>query len=364
MRSPRPFDFMHWAKGPLETAEYPLGGSGTRSPSPQEWPAPRSLDPRVASSLGDEGGMPDLRAAVAAQYGLTVNEVLISDGASLANYTALTALAGAGDRVMVETPAYPALAEIPRFHGATVLPWSRRAEDGWQPRLEDLGQALREGPLAAVVLTRLHNPTGADLPPSFLEELATLAERHDFVVLLDEVYLDFLPEATPGFRFSPRFVCTGSLTKVQGFGGLRVGWILGQREWLQPMHELSYYLSVNSSAPSQALAVGILAESDRWLQRALRLAAEGRAVFDEWMAARSDVSCVAPAGGLNAFVKLERIADPTSFVDQLLRDRGVAVADGGFFGAPGWMRISFSPPPAVLRAGLQHLGEALDEAGG
>jgi len=351
---------MHWAKGPLESAEYPLGGSGTRPPSAGEWAA--VLDAAVASSAGDEGGMPDLRAAIAATWDLPVEGVLVSNGASLANYTALTALAGRGDRVLVETPAYPALAEILRFHGARVVPWPRRPEEGWQPRMTELVDELERAPITGVVLTRLHNPSGADLAEPFLAELAGLADQHDFRVVMDEVYLEFLSRATPGFRFSPRFVSTGSLTKVQGFGGLRVGWILGDEATMRPLKELSYYLSVNSSAPSQALAVDILRDAGHWRDRARRLAAQGRAIFDEWIATRSDVTCVPPAGGLNAVLKLERVRDTATFARRLLARESVAVAAGEHFGLPGWIRVSFSPPPDVLREALRRLGRALDAA--
>jgi aspartate/methionine/tyrosine aminotransferase len=359
VRSPRPFELMHWAKRQLEPAPFPLGGSGTRSPGPEDDP-PRLREATGFSSLGDEGGLPTLRAAIARAYGVGEDHVLVSDGASLANYTALLALAGAGDRVLVESPTYSILSEIPRFHGVRVIPLTRREETGWQPELDDVRHAADEAPLAAVVLTRLHNPTGADLSDSFLRGLAALAEQHDFHVLLDEVYLAFLPDAVPGFRLSPRFLSTGSVTKVQGFGGLRVGWILGEPDALRPIHEVSYYLAVNASAPSQILGAAVLAENERWLARARRLAAEGRATFEEWMSGRDDVSWVPPSGGLNAFVRLERVEDTAAFTRRLRAEQGVAIPPGVMFGAPGGVRISFSAAPPVLREGLRRTGQALD----
>jgi aspartate/methionine/tyrosine aminotransferase len=244
-----------------------------------------------------------------------------------------------------------------------VVPWQRRPDDGWRPRLDDLHAALHQGPVAAVVLTRLHNPSGADLPPAFLRDLAELAETHDFRVLLDEVYLDFVPGAIPGFRFSSRFVSTGSLTKVQGFGGLRVGWILGDPETLHVLREVSYLLAVNASAPSQTLGTAVLAENERWLERARRLAAEGRAILGEWLGARDDVSWVPAAGGLNAFVRLREGIDTRLFARRLREERGVALAAGEMFGCPGWVRISCSAPADTLREALRRTGEALDAAG-
>lgn len=361
MRSPRPFELMHWAKLTLEDAPYPLGGSGTPSPGPEE--SPPTLPVAAGfSSQGDRGGLPGLRSAVARAYDTPEDHVLVSDGASLANYTALAALAGPGDRVLVETPTYSSLSGIPRFHGATVLPLPRSPEKAWQPALDDVRAAADSGPLSAVVLTRLHNPSGVDVSVSFLAGLAELAEQLDFHVLLDEVYLAFVPDAVPGFRYSARFLSSGSLTKVQGFGGLRVGWILGDPTVLRTLREVSYHLAVNASAPSQLLGAAVLAENDRWLARARSLAAEGRAVLEEWIAGRDDVSWIPPPGGWNAFLRLELVSDTASFARRLRAEHGVALAPGELFGVPGWVRISCSAPLPLLREALRRTGAALDVA--
>jgi aspartate/methionine/tyrosine aminotransferase len=207
------FEFMHWAKRALEPAPFPLGGSGTRSPAPGDVALPTDAAFPAFSSVGDEGGFPKLRLAIAEAHGTDPDHVLVSDGASLANFTAIRALSRPGRTVLVETPAYGALTTLPTLHGARVLPLPRHPDDGWLPRLDDVRAAAEAGDLDLVALSRLHNPSGADLPATFLDGLGALAEEHDFHVLLDEVYLAFV-DGTPGFRCSPRFVSTGSLTKV------------------------------------------------------------------------------------------------------------------------------------------------------
>lgn len=366
MRTPTPFEFMHWAKA-REGATWHLGTSGTPAPGPDAEAAFFAATPDLpagrSASTGDRFGYAALREAVARAYGAREDGVLVSDGTSLANYAALTAMAGPGDRVLVETPTYPVLAEIPRFHGAVVERLPRRAEDGWQPRLDDVRAALaRPGPpLRAVALTRLHNPTGADLDPAFLDGLAALAEANDFHVMLDEVYLDFV-DAEPGHRISPRFVTTGSLTKVYGFGGLRIGWVIGDPRVLRPVREFSFYLSVNASSPSQAAALRVLERREELRAGARRRAAAGLAVMDAWIASRADVSWVRPAGGLVGFVRVHRVADTRAFARRILETRGVAVAEGEFFGAPGHLRVGFGVDAPALLGGLERLGAALDEA--
>ena len=101
---------------------------------------------------------------------------------------------------------------------------------------------------------------------------------------------------------------------------------------------------MNASAPSQILGAGILRENERWLGRARRLAA------------RDDVSRVAPDGGLNSFVRPARVPDTAAFSAHLRDEHGVAAPPGEMFGAKGWLRLSVSAPVDVLREALRRTG--------
>jgi aspartate/methionine/tyrosine aminotransferase len=359
---------MHWAKERSERATYSLGSSGVMVPPESELArlvrgdGAEGGDP--FSSGGDFWGDPALKDAIAAAHGVDAECVLVSGGASLANYTALAALAGPGDRVLVERPSYPSLEEIPRFHGAAVNGFARRPDAGWQPSPSEIRELAKQpgDPVKAVVLTRLHNPSGVDVPAGFLDELAELAELFDFHVLFDEVYLEFVAGATPAHRISPRFVTTTSLTKVHGFGGLRVGWIVGAPDVIAPMKELSFYLAVNGASWSQAAALRVLKHRGSALARSREIAARGLSIVEAWMGGRDDVSWTRPDGGLSGFLELERVSDTRRFAANLFERESVAVAEGEFFEMPGWIRISWGIEEDRLHEALARLGRALDDA--
>lgn len=352
---------MHWAKNWVGKLPYCLGESGVRPPSSEEF----SLD-GVRAGTENYFGDPELRRAIARVHHTSIDQVLVSEGTSLANYTALSVLAGPQDRILVEFPTYPVLEEIPRFHGAEVQRIARDPAHGWQPQLEEISRLVETTGrrVAAIVLTRLHNPSGVELTSRFLSDLAALAEARDFVVLFDEVYLDFVPEALPAHRLSPRFVTTGSLTKAYGFGALRVGWVVGAQEWLRPMQELSFYLQVNGSYIAQAQGIRVLENRDSILARSRDIASRGRNIVEEWIRGRGDVDWIAPAGGVTAMIRLARIRSTAEFAAHLRETAGVNVAEGEYFGMPGWVRISFGVEESKLREGLRRIGLALDEAGG
>ena len=237
LRRPAPFRFMHWAKTTVGRYPYCLGSSGVPAPDPAEFP------PAPSEYAGpDYYGIASLKAAIASAHGVDEERVLVSGGTSL----------------LVEAPTYPVIDSIPAYHGVAVDRFERRPEDGWLPDVDELRRlatAPGREPVSAIVLTRLHNPSGADVPVDRIEAIAALAEEVDALVLWDEVYLDILPAATPAHRLSERFVSTGSLTKVYGFGGLRVGGVIGPPDVLEPMKELSFYLEVDTARPSQETGV-------------------------------------------------------------------------------------------------------------
>ncbi len=359
LREPAPFRFMHWAKSTVGCFPYCLGASGIPSPDPAEFaPAPS------AYSGPNYYGLQSLRAAVATAHGVAPERVLVSGGTSLANYTALTTLATPGARILVEDPTYPVLASIPDFHGATVEPFARRPEDGWLPDVDAIARQARGAvaPVAAIVLTRLHNPSGVDVRPATMAAFAALADELDCLVLWDEVFLDFLPDATPAHQLSDRFLSTGSLTKVYGFGGLRVGWVIGPPDLLRPMKELSLYLEVDGALPAQETGREVLAQRERFRRRAIDVSARGRAVVDEWLATRTDVDWIPPAGGISGFLHLQNVPDTAAFAERLRADHGVNVAEGEYFDQPGWVRICWGRSESLVRGALERVGAALDEA--
>jgi aspartate/methionine/tyrosine aminotransferase len=349
---------MHWAKTWVGQLPYCLGASGIKRPSPGELSQPAS--PPVSNYFGDA----ELRRAIARVHEVEVDQVLVSEGTSLANYTALTVLAGPQDRILIESPTYPVIEEIPRFHGVEVQRIARRPERGWQPDIEEI-RRLVAAPgrrVAAVVLTRLHNPSGTELQADFLSALAALAEARDFAVLLDEVYLDFLPGAKPGHHFSPRFLTTGSITKVYGCGGLRVGWVVGAKTYLRPIQEFSFYLQVDGSHASQAEGVRVLEQRDAILERSRAIAVRGHRIVEEWIRERPDVDWIPPAGGINGMIRFAHVPNTAAFAAHLRETAGVNIAEGEHFGMPGWARISFGAEEPVLREALRRIGLALDAA--
>lgn len=213
-------------------------------------------------------GFPVLREAIAEHqrrfYGLDVDpdgEVLVTTGATEALAATLLALLEPGDEVVTFTPHYDAygalIALAGGVHRTVLLRGSAFTVDH-----EELTAAVSDR-TRVILVNDPHNPTGSVLPPETRELIVRLAERHDAVIVTDEVYehLRFdgphVPIATlPGAR--ERTLTISSAGKTFSTTGWKIGWISGPRALITAVLAVKQFLTYVSGSPFQgAVAVGL-----------------------------------------------------------------------------------------------------------
>lgn len=111
--------------------------------------APGPLNTSVKLTYGAILGSQTLRERVASHCSsgaekLSVENVIITQGAIGANFLSLYTLVGPGDHVICVYPTYQQLYDVPRSVGAEVSLWKLKAEEGFLPNLDDLKGLLKE----------------------------------------------------------------------------------------------------------------------------------------------------------------------------------------------------------------------------
>jgi aspartate/methionine/tyrosine aminotransferase len=212
-----------------------------------------------------------------------------------------------------------------------------------------------------VVLTNLHNPTGALIPPETIRAVGELARRASGHVLVDEVYLEMLFDSAPlsSFSLGENFVVTSSLTKAYGVSGLRCGWILAAPELAHRMGRLNDLFAATAAHPAERMSVMAFDHLDQFRSRADDLLTANRALLDAFLDSRDDLECFRPPAGSIVFPRLLQ-GEPETFF-QLLREKyETSVVPGSFFEMPHHFRLGIGGETENLRAGLERLGAALD----
>jgi aspartate/methionine/tyrosine aminotransferase len=270
----------------------------------------------------------------------------------------MAALIKPGDEVLFEHPAYEPMLALARYLGADVKRFSRRFEDNFQP--EDLYDRVTPK-TRLIVITNLHNPSGVLIDDSRMKQIGDIARRVGARVLVDEVYMETLFEASPrtSFHLGEEFVVTSSLTKAFGLSGLRCGWILAQPDLAKRMWLLNDLFAATAVHAGERLSVVAMQQLEGIGERAQQLLDRNRQILNDFLDTREDLEVVRPEFGTVMFPRVrhgtsERLCD-------LLREKyETSVVPGIFFEMPAHFRIGIAGDTDVLKAGLERLEQALN----
>ena len=357
--------YMEWAKTHSH-AKYNLATSGLIGVSREEFPLDvRELD---ITAPGGYGHAP-LLARLAVHTGIPEQCMVTAAGTSMANHLAMAAVLDPGDEVVLEQPAYGPLLDVANYLGARVKRLPRRFESRFSISLDELQRSITTS-TRLVVLTNLHNPSGALLSAEMVGAIGKLAMRSNVRVLVDEVYLEMLfgkaapfcfpiGNAIAGAKENP-FIVTTSLTKVYGLSGLRCGWILAAPALTRRMWLLNDLFAATGAHPAERLSVMALDHLEKFRERARALLTANRALLDSFLDSRRDLECFRPPAGTVVFPRLPHSCDPEAFFQLLRETFETSVVPGSFFEMPRHFRIGIGADTPTLRAGLERLGSALD----
>ena len=312
-------------------------------------------------------GIPAAREAVTSEcvsrgMPMTPDRVLITSGTSEGIELALTALAEAGDEVLVPTPTYPLYTAVLAKIGARPVFYRTDADRGWQPDLDHLRSLVSPRTKALVVIDP-NNPTGATYPAETRRALLEIAETHNVPLLADEVYADLAFDGpVPAFAAQnpdAPVITFSSLSKAYLAPGWRSGWMaVGRTERLDDVLAGIKKLAdgrLCSTGPMEHALVAAL-NGDRSHQAAFRSALRERAVLShDRLNAIDGITSVMPSA---AFYAMPRVSLPDGATDEdfvlaLLRETGVLCVYGSGFGADpaeGFFRVVFLADPAELSA--------------
>jgi aspartate/methionine/tyrosine aminotransferase len=351
--------YMEWAKR-SSGARFNLATSGLTSVVTAEFPL--RLEDVEVNGPGGYGYGP-LLERISQYTGAPPECIVTAAGTSMANHLAMAALLGPGDEVVIERPAYGPLLDVAHYLGARVRRIERRFENDFAISLGEMETALTPS-TRLVVLTNLHNPSGALFPAETLRAIGALAGRVGARVLVDEVYLPMLFDEAAPFSFSlgENFVVTNSLTKTYGLSSLRCGWILAAPELARRIWLLNDLYAATPAHPAERLSVVAFDHLAQFRDRARVLLTANRALLDSFLEARSDLEVVGPPAGTVVFPRL-RQGDPEAFFALLREKYETSVVPGKFFEMPRHFRLGIGGATGDLRAGLERLGAALDECG-
>ena len=310
----------------------------------------------------DSYGHGPLLRAIAARYEVPKRSVVSAIGTSMANYLALAATTEPGDEILVEHPAYEPMLSAARYLGLSIAYFQRPAEQNFAIDLADLERRLTPC-TRVIVITNLHNPSGAFCPESTLREVAALARKIGAYVLVDEVYREMLFESRPqsAFHIDPeRFLITNSLTKAYGLSGLRCGWVLAPPDVAERMWHINDVHGSTFVHPGELLSVIAFEKLAQISARMQALLNANRKLLQEFLESRHDLDYFWPEYGTIVFPRLRR-GNVEDFCNLLRKDFETSVVPGRFFDCPDRFRMGVGIQTEAVQEALQQIAKGLNK---
>lgn len=315
-------------------------------------------------------GILELRAAIvkkwAQLYGVEYDretETLVTVGGSEALYLALTAILNPGDEVLIPEPCFVSYEAEVVFAGGVAVPIATSVETTFQVTGAQLEAALTPR-TRAILINYPNNPTGAILDKERMLEIAAVAEKHDLIVISDEIYdrlvysgqhLTF--SALPGMR--NRTILIGGFSKDYAMTGWRLGFALGPADILGAMRKIHQYTIMSASTTAQVAAITAL--TDPRAEEAVHEMRESynlrRRLLLEGLNSIG-MPTFEPRGAFYAFPDI-RVSGMTSdeFAMTLLEEEQVACIPGPAFGlgGEGYVRMCYATARDKIEEALNRM---------
>ena len=316
----------------------------------------------------ESNGTPNLRKRIQENfypYADFEKNILVTMGASEANYLILQNLIEPGDEVIAQLPSYNQHYEVPRALGAKVKFWELKEEKQWSQDLEDLRPLLSKH-TKLVIITNPHNPTGSILDKKDLQDLIDLAEEFDFYILSDEVFkgLNLFGKDTSHRAFnlnSQRVISVSDMSKAFALSGLRLGWMVGPQWLIESCVSYRDYTSICNVGMAEILADIALKHYKTILDRNDKIARVNYAIIEEFFKKHSEkVDHIPPAAGVLIFPKLKLNLSTHELAENLVKKHSVLIVPGSCFDMEGYFRMGFGYGTENLKEGLSLFSKFLD----
>ena len=306
---------------------------------------------RYTPTEGEPALAEAITAHVRAAHGAGDGEVaIVTSGATGAIVTAMLALVGPGDEVLLPDPGFIVYGAAVRIAGGAPVFYDLYPD--FQLDLDDIERRMTPR-TRLLVLNNPANPTGASFAAADVDALARLCRARGVFVLSDELYAQFTYDA-PHAGLKPLLgdgcLLVGGPSKSHGMAGWRLGWAVGPAALVDRMRTLQQFLYACPPTPLQqgalaALGCDMSAVVDRYRDKRDR-------AWTTLVEAGYDVQ--RPGGSYYLFPKVPWGSD-RSFCEAALTEKLVLVPGSTFSRRDTHFRLSFAAPEETLERGLEAL---------
>ncbi|MFD1124513.1 pyridoxal phosphate-dependent aminotransferase [Lentilactobacillus raoultii] len=310
-------------------------------------------------------GLPELKQAIAhriaADYGVNYapEQISVANGAKMALYVIIQALIDEGDEVLMPKPSWVSYSQQVSLAGGRPILVDTNADFKVTPAT--LSQAVTSR-TRLLIINSPQNPTGTVYSKSELQAIGQWAVDHQLLMIADDIYGKLVYNETTfhslvqcGQKIADATILVNGVSKAYSMTGWRIGYLAAVPEIINKVNAILSHSTGNPATVSQYAAIAAF-QSDQHEVEVMRQAFEKRlnTIYPLLQQTPGFHIEQKPAGAFYLFPNVEQamsivgVNTSAELVERLLNEAHVALVDGGAFGMPGYLRMSYA-------AGLEDL---------
>lgn len=315
-----------------------------------------------------------LREAIAEEVSRTrgipvsPDEVVVTPGGKPIMFYSILALAEPGAEVIYPNPGFPIYESMINFTGAKAVPVPLREEKDFRFDVQELLDKITPQ-TRLIIINSPHNPTGSVLTRADLQAIAEAAQKYDFMILSDEIYIRILYEGEhvsiasfPGMK--ERTIILDGFSKTYAMTGWRLGYGVMPAALAAQISRLMTNSNSCTATFTQYAGLEALRGPQDESYKMVAAFKERRDVIVDGLNRIPGIKCVRPKGAFYVFPNIQGTGMKSKpFADYLLDTAGVAALSGTSFGAygEGYVRFSYANSVENIRRALERIADAVDK---
>ena len=263
-------------------------------------------------------------------------QILTTQGATQGLDLVIREFLAPGDLAIVEDPTYPPLLDLLRARGVKLAAVTRTASG---PDTDQLARLLaRRRPRILFTNTVLHNPTGTTTSLAIAHRLVELADRHDFLIVEDDIFAEFAPRPEPclaALDDCRKVMLVSSFSKSVA-ADLRVGYVVTTAPQLRRLARAKVLVSLASSELVEEIVLHVLTRGHyrRHLDGLRRRLASAQLRVQDLLQTHGVELAYRPTSGMFLWGRLPS-SDTVGKLWRTAAEQGVLLAPGELFRPDG-----------------------------
>lgn len=326
-------------------------------------------------------GYPELKEAIVHKFKRDNNidykpsQIVVSTGAKQSIYNAFQCIIEEGDEVIIPVPYWVTYADIVRLAGGVPVFVETSIDNGFTATAEMIEKAVTSK-TKAVIYSSPCNPSGSVYTHQELKEIAVLAEKHDLIVISDEIYehIVYGQKSTSIASFPEaydRTVTVNGLSKAYAMTGWRIGYI-GAPEWIaKACDTLQSQVTSGANSIAQRAAITALMADPSQTHYMIEAFENRRKLMMDLAREIPGFKVHEPKGAFYLFPDVSHLFGKTfrgktirnsdDLANLILDEAHVSTVPGSAFGIDDCLRISYAASEEQLREAIRRIQETLSD---